>query len=173
MSSARGATRALIAAAAVSVLSASASACGQELDAISVADAAFGDVDWSGAGAIVGVWSASGTLFITDTDGGAHELPITLEGPTIGLVFDIHGSADDGCLFDDGASLDLSGTDGDITARDIGGLYFGTSVGAHMGIGAMEHELSNGNGVRVSGGGTGAGMGVWVGLDWLGLSIAD
>lgn len=149
-----------------------ASACGgAELDAIEVADASFGDVDWTGVAAVVGVWTASGTLNITDTNGEVHAFPIDLEGPTVGVVFDMAVSADDGCFFQDNATIDLSNASAGLTARDIGGLYSGTSAGAHLGVGVLEHELSNGAGVRINGGGTGAGFGVWVGLEWLGLSL--
>jgi hypothetical protein len=146
-------------------------ACGQELDDIVVADASFGDVDWVGVAAVVGVWTASGTLNITDTNGESFAFPIDLEGPTVGLVFDFAVSADDGCFFDDDATIDLSNAQAGLTARDIGGFYGGTSAGAHMGVGVVEHELANGQGVRIKGGGTSAGMGMWIGLEWLGLSL--
>lgn len=156
---------------ALGVLGVGAAGCGQELDAIEVADASFGDVDWVGFGAVVGVWTASGTLNVTDTSGELHELPVDLEGPGLGIVFDFAASADDGCLFQDDATIDLSGANGQLTARDLGGLYSGTSAGAHVGIGAMEHDLGNLAGVRIKGGGTGVGFGVWVGVEWLGLSL--
>jgi hypothetical protein len=117
------------------------------------------------------VWTASGTLNVTDTAGQAHSFPVDLEGPTIGVVFDFAASADDGCLFQDDATIDLSGAGAGLTARDLGGLYSGTSGGAHLGIGVMEHELKNGAGVRIKGGGTGVGVGVWAGVEWLGLSL--
>lgn len=149
------------------------SGCGSHLD-IPVADAALGDVDWYGVGAIVGVFSASGTLFVTDTDGEEHELPMTITGPSVGLVFDFFVSDDSGCLLDDRAVLDLSGADGDLAVRDLGGSYVGVTLAGHFGLGGSDHKLANtANGITIHGSGTQVGLGLWMGLDWMGMSIDE
>ena len=58
-----------------------------------------------------------------------------------------------------------------IKASDLDGSYFGNVEEAHLIIGGASHDLKNSAGVRLKGGALSFGMGVFVGFEWLDLSL--
>ena len=147
--------------------------CGGPLDNIDVQSATLGSVDWSGFSIVVGLTDAPATLTIVDTAGTVHNFNVELSGPSLGLLLDI-GASDtsdpNNCLFQSDGSLTLPAGKA-LTGADIAGGYFGTKEGLHLGIGGESHDLTNGSGVKLSGGALNVGFGFFAGFEWLSIGV--
>ncbi len=137
-----------------------------------VTDASLHDVDWQSAAIIGGASWTSGLLDLTDDSGQVHAFDVDVSGPEVGFFIDI-GTGDnnpDDCLLQSSASLVLPAGK-QVIADDVAGVYAGTKGSLRFALGAEEHDLQNGAGVKLSGGAFDLGMGIWLGFEWLGIGV--
>jgi len=161
----------LFASVSVSMLSAG---CGGALDDISVKSASIDDVNWAGMAVVVGFSSTQGTLTIVDDGDQPHAFPVTIGGPDLGIIFDVGVGDDnpDDCLMQNSAGLELPAGK-KLVGSDVTGSYLGSKESAHLAIGGESHDLSNGSGVKLSGGAINIGIGMLVAFEWLNIGIDD
>lgn len=116
------------------------------------------------AGMLLGVSHLRGTLEITDQDGVVHVVPIRGSGPSAGLLFTVSQSTK--LPWGEPTERFVIAPETE-HARQLFGLYKGSSLSAAWVLGVERYELSNRHGTFVSRSGAAAGFGLWMGGSWM------
>jgi hypothetical protein len=160
--------------AAVLAFASLAAGCGArgDLAALNVKSAALENFQLQTAAAVLGVVVGEADLVVTDTGDDKHAFPVTLGGPTFGVVLDVSAADEDLFGLDGfGAALDLSGAGKDPSGAVLLGVYGGERAGFHLGVGITQHSLENQSGVKLDAAVLGAGFGFFAGPEWLTLDL--
>jgi hypothetical protein len=147
---------------------------GGPLDDIDVKSATLSNTEWGGVGVVGGFSTTPAVLTLVDNADVGHAFNVSIGGPTLGLIFDF-GAADDNpddCLMQSSASLTIP-EGKSLTGSDIAGGYFGSKTSGHLVLGGEDHDLSNGEGVKLKGGAVNFGLGMQVAFEWLSISVDE
>lgn len=143
--------------------------CGSDGGSAKIVSASLDGWDETGFAVIGGFVSGSSTLTTTDSAGESKSNRVGFGGPIVGFVFDMHATGESTDLPDCGGGS-LSIPDGGVTEDELFELYTGSGVSAGLVFGGTEHDLENGAGVKLDGGGISLGIGFFVGFEWFGLN---
>ena len=136
---------------------------------LTVASAELHDLRTTRVAFIGGVVRGDSDLVIVDEDGVEHVFPVEVRGSVFGLLFDLTG--DPG--WHGVVELDLTNVEGPVTGDRLLGRYRGQAVSVATGLGIAGRDLRNRDRVGLEHAWFTAGMGTFIGWEWIHFRLPD